>query len=242
MTTAPHRILILDLARSLALLGMIAFHLSYDLLMFGLLPASYFASLPFYLHARIVAGSFIFLAGLGLWLSHGAGLRWPAFWRRFGKIAAAAALVSLATWLAMPDQFIYFGILHAIALYSLLGLVTLRLPAPVIALIAASIFAGAWVLPSESFNAPLLRFIGLATVPAQTADFEPLFPWFGTFLFGIAAGKIGQAFDLWAALSRRPATAVLTLLAWPGRHSLIIYLIHQPILIGLVYAFARLRG
>ena len=242
MTAASHRILILDLARSLALLGMVAFHLSYDLLMFGILPASYAASTTFYLHARIVAGSFIFLAGLGLWLSHGAGIHWPAFWRRFLKIAAAAALVTLATFFAMPDYYIFFGILHAIALYSLLALATLRLPSPVIAVIAVAIFAGAWVLPSDTFNDPLLRFLGLATLSAQTADFEPLFPWFGTFLFGLATGKIGQAFDLWATLARWRGTSLLSRLAWPGRHSLPIYLIHQPILIGLVWAYATLSG
>lgn len=242
MRPTPQRILILDLARSLALLGMVGFHLSYDLLMFGMLPASYAGSTAFYLHARIVAGSFIFLAGLGLWLSHGAGIRWRAFWRRFLKIAAAAALVTLATRLAMPEYYIFFGILHAIALYSLLGLLALRLPGPVIALIATAFIAGAWILPSAAFDTPLLRFLGLATLSAQTADFEPVFPWFGTFLFGLALGKIGQALDLWATLARWPANPLLTRLAWPGRHSLIIYLIHQPILIGLVYAYASLRG
>ena len=219
MKAQAPRLLLLDLARSLALLGMVAFHLSYDLLMFGILPASYAGSTVFYFHARIVAGSFIFLAGLGLWLAHGSGIRWPAFWRRFVKIIGAAALVTLATWLAMPDYYIYFGILHAIAVYSLLGLLVLRLPGPLIAILATAIFAGGWLLPGEIFNAAWLRFTGLGTLPAMTVDFEPLFPWFGTFLYGVAVGKIGQTVDLWARLARWPPgpAPILSRIGWPGR-------------------------
>ncbi|KAF0172834.1 MAG: Uncharacterized protein FD162_2111 [Rhodobacteraceae bacterium] len=235
----PHRIPLLDLIRSAAVLGMIAFHFSYDLVMFGVIPRDYAATPLFYYHARLVAGSFLLLAGVGLWLAHGQAIRWPAFWRRFGKLAAAAAAVSLATRIAMPDYYIYFGILHAIALYSLLGLATLRLPAPVTTLIAAGFIAGSYLWKSEAFNAPLLRFLGLATEPAYTMDFEPVFPWFAATLLGIALGRFGSKTGLWQSLSR-PATPLIHSLSWPGRHSLLIYLIHQPILMGLVWAYTRL--
>jgi len=233
------RIPLLDLTRSAAVLGMIAFHFSYDLVMFGVIPRDYAATPLFYYHARIVAGSFLLLAGVGLWLAHGQTIRWPAFWRRFGKIAAAAAAVSLATRIAMPDYFVYFGILHAIALYSLLGLAALRLPAAVTSLIAAGFIAGSYLWKSDAFNAPLLRFVGLATEPAYTMDFEPVFPWFAATLLGIAVGRIGTRAGLWHWLAH-PATPLIHSLGWPGRHSLIIYLIHQPILLGLIWAYTRI--
>ncbi|GLS88022.1 hypothetical protein GCM10010873_29960 [Cypionkella aquatica] len=234
------RIPLLDLARSLALLGMIAFHVSYDLLMFGLIPYEYAQTPTFYYHARIVAGSFLLLSGIGLWLAHGQGIRWPAFWRRFAKIAGAALLVSLATRAAMPDFYIYFGILHAIALYSLLGLITLRLPAVVTAALAAVFVYGSYAWHSQALNAPLLRFIGLALDPATTMDFEPIFPWFGAVLAGIALGKIGSQTGLWAALAGKPSGAWVKIASWPGQHSLVIYLVHQPILMGLVWLYAQL--
>lgn len=234
-----HRIPLLDLIRSAAVLGMIAFHFSYDLVMFGVIPRDYAATPLFYYHARLVAGSFLLLAGLGLWLAHGQTMRWPAFWRRFGMVAAAAAAVSLATRIAMPDSYIYFGILHAIALFSVLGLVALRLPALATILLAAGFIAGSYLWKSEAFNAPLLRFLGLATEPAYTMDFEPVFPWFAATLFGIALGRIGTKTGLWQSLSR-PATPLISMLSWPGRHSLLIYLIHQPILMSLVWAYTRL--
>ena len=237
---ALHRIPLLDLARTAALAGMVAFHLSYDLLLFGLIARDYAASGVFYWHARLVAGSFLVLAGLGLWLAHGQGIRWPAFWRRFGKVAAAAALVTVVTRVAMPDFYVYFGILHAIALFSLLGLGALRLPAPMTALIAGAVIAGSSYMRGPSFDAPLLRFLGLSTLPAQTMDFEPLFPWFGAVLAGIALGQIGTKLGLWGRLAGVPTGAWVDRLSWPGRHSLVIYLIHQPILLGLVWAYAQL--
>lgn len=238
----PHtaRIPLLDLARSLALLGMIAFHFSYDLLMFGLIPYEYAQTPTFYFHARIVAGSFLVLTGIGLWLSHGQGIRWPAFWRRFGKIAAAALLVSLVTRIAMPEFYVYFGILHAIALYSLLGLAALRLPAAANAGLAAVFIYGSYYWQTAALTAPLLRFVGLSLDPATTMDFEPIFPWFGATLAGIALGQIGTKTGLWAALAGKPSGKWLRIASWPGQHSLFIYLIHQPILISLVWAYTQL--
>ncbi len=233
------RIPLIDLARTAALAGMVAFHISYDLLMFNLIPRAYAGSGFFYFHARVVAGSFLVLAGLSLWLAHGQGVRWPAFWRRFAMVAGAAGLVTVATRLVMPEFYIFFGILHAIALFSLLGLCALRLPAPITAALAAGVIAASYALPGPPFDAPLLRFLGLSTVAAQTMDFEPVFPWFGAFLAGIALGQAGDRLALWARLEGRPAGNWVDLLCWPGRHSLVIYLVHQPILMGLIWAVAR---
>src|SRR5690606_41797081 len=96
---------------------------------FGLVPRGAATTGVFWGHARATAGGFIFLAGLSLWLAHGAGIRWPAFWRRFAKIAAAAALVTVATHFALPGLTVFYGILHSIAVSSILALAVLRLPA-----------------------------------------------------------------------------------------------------------------
>ena len=234
------RIPLLDLARSLALLGMAAFHFSYDLLMFGLIDYSYAQSSTFYFHARIVAGTFLLLSGLGLWLAHGDTIHWPAFWRRFAKIAAAALLVSIATRIAMPEVFIYFGILHAIALYSVIGLLALRLPALINVALAAIFIYGSYHWHNEALNAPLLRFVGLGLDPAMTIDFEPIFPWFAAVLAGIALGQIGRQTGLWAVLAGKPSGKWVRVLSWPGQHSLLIYLVHQPILLGIVWAYSQL--
>lgn len=217
---------------------MVCFHLVFDLQMFGLLPYGTTLHPFFYWHARIVAGSFLFLAGVSLWLAHGEGIRWPAFWRRWGKIAAAALLVTAGTYAAMPAYFVYFGILHCIAASSLIGLAFLRLPALVTATCGAIVMLASYHLPAPAFNAAGLRFLGLATLPAETVDFEPIFPWLGPFLLGLAAAKLASRFSLWPLLAR-PATPLLRKLAWPGQHSLAIYLLHQPVLLGMVWLASR---
>ena len=232
------RLVLIDLARTAALLGMIAFHLRFDLVIFGISPPQVTATFGFYWHARLVAGAFLFLSGLSLWLAHGAGIRWPAFWRREAKLIAAAAAVSLATALAMPQSWIFFGILHSIALGSILALPFLRQPAPLTLAAGAMIMAASYHLPQiVQWNHPALRWIGLQTLPSNTMDLEPLVPWFGVLLLGVGTGKLLA--PLWPRLHLRPSQT-LRRLAWPGQHSLVIYLIHQPVLMALVWTYLHL--
>ena len=220
---------------------MVCFHIVFDLQMFGHLPFGTTLHPVFYWHARLVAGSFLFLAGVSLWLAHGQGIHWPAFWCRWIKLVAAAALVTVATYVALPEYFVYFGILHCIAASSLIGLLALRLPATAVAALGAVIMVASYILPDPAFNAPLLRFIGLATEPAMTVDFEPLFPWVGPFLLGLASAKWASARGLLHLLALSD-TPVLRRLAWPGQHSLVVYLIHQPILIALIWVASSLSS
>lgn len=241
--TAPRkapRLIALDLARTAALVGMAVYHLTYDLTMFGWLPEGTSTTGGWALFARVVASSFLFLAGLGLWLAHGQGIRWRAFWRRFGKIAAGAALVTVGTYAAFPQYFVFFGILHSIAVSSVIGLAFLRLPAPLTLAVAAGVFWLPRVWRSTLFDGPL-AFVGLYGTPPQTVDFLPILPWLAPVLVGIAAGRLMTRLDLWNWLAL-PETDTLRRLALPGRHSLAVYLIHQPVLIGLVWAATWLLG
>jgi uncharacterized membrane protein len=230
MQTPRTRLLGLDLARTAALAAMVAYHFTYDLDIFGLIPRGTATSGWFWWHARLTAGSFIFLAGVSLWLAHGQGIRWPAFWRRFGKIAAAALLVTVVTHFALPGLTIFYGILHSIAVSSLLGLAVLRLPALLTLALAAAMAALPYAFTHPAFDG-LMVWTGLGPTRPVTADFLPLFPWAAPLLAGVAAGRLASRFALWPALDL-PSTPTLRTLAWPGRHSLAIYLIHQPVLIG----------
>jgi uncharacterized membrane protein len=229
-TTSPEaRLIPLDAARTLALVAMVIFHFTFDLALFGHIPGETMFQPFWYYFARTIAGSFLFLAGVSLWLAHGQGIRWGAFWRRFAKVGAAALLVTVMSIWFVPGGTIWFGILHAIAVTSLLGLLFLRLPWPVTLAVAAVIFAVAWGPRSPTFNPLWLVWTGLAETRPKMGDYVPLIPWAAPALAGIAFGKAFQV-DRWARTS--PSRAV-HLLTFPGRHSLVIYLIHQPILIGL---------
>lgn len=234
------RIPALDIARTGALVAMVLFHFVFDLEIFGYVAPGTAMTGIWRVLAVATAGSFLFLAGVGVWLAHGEVIRWSAFWRRFAMIAGAAALVSIGTYLAFPQAFVFFGILHSIALCSLLGLAVLRLPVGIIAALAVAVFFAPDVLSSPMFNAPYWWWTGLQTVQLSTMDYEPIFPWLAPFLLGVAASKLATRMGLWARLATSTPTRLAHLAGLPGRHSLLIYLIHQPILIGLVWCVTQL--
>jgi uncharacterized membrane protein len=237
---AGGRILAVDLARSLALLGMVIFHFVRNLEMFGHIPVGTTLGGGWPGFARLVAGSFVFLAGVSLVLAHGQGIRWNAFLRRLSQIAAAAALVTLATWIAMPDAFIFYGILHSITVSSVIGLAFLR-PHPAVTLAAAAaVFVLPQVFRSSLFDPPWLIWVGLAERTPRTLDFEPLFPWLAPFLLGVALARIAESAGLWDRLRGPPPGRLAHWAGWPGRHSLAVYLAHQPILLGLLWIAAKL--
>ncbi|MGG7644800.1 heparan-alpha-glucosaminide N-acetyltransferase [Rhodovulum sp. YNF3179] len=238
--TSSHRIIELDIARALALCGMILFHLVWDLEFFGHLPAGTVSSGIWPVFAKVVAGSFLFIAGVSLALAHAEEIRWRAALRRLSVIALAAAAVSVATWIAIPDAFVFFGILHSIAVASLVSMAFLRIPVMLTLVAAAIVLALPMIYSSPVFDAPWLVWTGLAERTPRSVDFEPLFPWLGPCLLGVAFARLAGRAGLWRALRRPgPARPLARRAAWFGRHSLAIYLVHQPILIGLLWGVAQ---
>ncbi|TCM79305.1 uncharacterized protein DUF1624 [Rhodovulum steppense] len=223
----------------MALVGMGVFHLVYDLEMFGHLPPGTAVTGGWRILSFAVAGSFLFLAGVSLQLAHGHGLRPRAFLRRLAMIAGAAGLVSLGTWVMFPTSFVYFGILHSIAAASILGLAFLRQPA-VLTLAAAGavlMVAQTGLGLAPSFRGIWLDWTGLTASPRPSVDFVPIIPWLAPFLSGIALASLATQAGLHKRFERHAAaTPLMRRLTWPGRHSLAIYLLHQPVLIGLVWA------
>lgn len=239
---AAGRLVALDLARSGALMAMAVFHFTFDLELFGF-AAPGTTMLPGWRWlAYLTAGSFLFLVGIGLVLGHGQGIRWRGFGWRFLRIAAAAGVITLATWIAMPEAFIFFGILHSIAAASLLGLAFLRLPPLILIPLGAAVIWLPQAVRFEALDAPWFWWTGLQAIGLRSVDYVPVFPWFGPVLFGMAAAQLMQRAGLWGRLSRWQAGPIARALAWPGRHSLAVYLIHQPVLISLVWLATQIRG
>jgi uncharacterized membrane protein len=232
------RIALVDVARGVALLAMALYHFTWDLEFFGYAEPGLTADGGWKLFARCIASSFLFLVGVSLVLAHGDGIRWPGFWRRWLMVAASAAAITLATWYAFPDTFIFFGILHQIALASLLGLAFVRLPPVVTALVAALVIAAPHFLRMTLFDAPWLWWVGLSSMLPRSNDYVPLFPWFGAVLAGIAATRWAESAGLPERLALVTPWRWTRPLAFAGRHSLAFYLIHQPVLIGALWLFA----
>lgn len=228
----------LDIARGFALLPMASYHFMWDLADFGYIAADFPTSGWPKIYARAIASTFLFLAGYSLYLAHGSGFNARGFLKRLGVITLAAGAVSLGTYLWMPGGFIYFGILHAMATASVIGLVFLRAPAIVTLVVAAAAFAAPHVIPLGGvFNEPWLWWLGLADQNRPSFDFVPMLPWLAPFLAGLAVSRVVSARIPSAAnnLGKTAQNRWKTALATIGRHSLVFYLAHQPVLIAILY-------
>lgn len=173
---------------------------------------------------------------MSLVLAHGKGRRWDAFRRRLWRVAGAALVVTGATLAVLPQAFIFFGILHSIAFASLVGMALIGLRWQVLAVLAGAVVVADRTLGFAALNPLWLVWTGLGTRTPWSMDFVPVFPWLAAFLAGMAVAQWMARRGLWTRLARVEVGPVVQRLAWPGRHSLAIYLIHQPVLIGLVGA------
>jgi uncharacterized membrane protein len=166
------------------------------------------------------------------------GQPWPRFWRRWAQIAACAVGVSIGSAWMFPRSWIVFGVLHGIAVM----LIVVRLAAPVkqwLWLLGAAAIALPLLWHHVFFDAPWWQWVGLVTHKPVTEDYVPLLPWLGVMAFGMAAGQWLQAHA--RALLDGPIPRAARGLAWLGRWSLSFYMVHQPVLIGLLMAVVALR-
>lgn len=260
------RIPIIDVARGIALMAMTIYHFGWDLDAFGWLEPGSATSGGWRLFARSIASSFLFLVGVSLVLAHGSGIRWSSFWKRWLQVTSAAALVSIASyvqvtwpqidflfsyaresrdwaeiftpsaWPAPGRGFIFFGILHAIALFSLIALLALRLHWAMNIALAGGVLMVAGLVESATFNPMSLAWVGLGTVAVPSNDHVPLFPWFAAVLLGVAAAQLATRLNIWPRLAN-VKTKIDRPLGFIGRHSLIYYLLHQPVLIAGLWLF-----
>ena len=233
----------IDALRGLALLGMFAFHLIWDLGYFELAPPDlpYEPAMMGFGHG--VAASFLFLVGASLALASRGDVNMPAFWRRLLMICAAAAGVSAATYLLFPESFIFFGILHCIALSSLLALPLLRAPLWLVAVIALAALLAPLLIESTLFDAPAFWWLGLGTREPLSNDWRPLLPYFGVVLAGLIATrwKLARGLPAWLTNWRAQNRAGVALV-WGGRHSLLVYLVHQPVFLAVLFMVAQVAG
>jgi uncharacterized membrane protein len=235
LPASPQRVGSIDSLRGLAILAMIAYHFAYDLRHFGVIRAD-FEGGAFWLGARAtILSSFLLLVGVSLVLAAQARVTTARFVRRIAVVTACAMAVTVGSYLMFPQRFIYFGTLHCIAASALLARPFVGRPRLALAVGIAVIVAGN-VLGHPFFDARATSWVGFNTVKPPTEDFVPLFPWMGVVLVGVALGRALLARPLRPRAGRSAGPSAL---AWLGRHSLAIYMVHQPLLIGLLWLILR---
>jgi len=237
----------IDALRGVAMVWMTIFHFCFDLQHFGYW-AQDFRGDPFWTWQRTaIVSLFLFCAGLSQAVAFAQGLRWSRFWQRWRLVAGCAVLVSIGSYLMFPRSFIYFGVLHGLAVMLIVARLTAGWGRALWwfgALAIGSKFAAAYAIGLSDhllfFNAKYLNWLGWISQKPFTEDYVPVFPWLGVMWWGMACGQwlLRTRVD-WL---RAPLPQVMRPLALLGRWSLSYYMLHQPVLMGLLLAFGWFVG
>jgi uncharacterized membrane protein len=237
----------IDALRGVAIVWMTAYHFCFDLNHFGWIGQNFYAD-PFWTWQRTaIVSLFLFCAGLGQAIAVHQGQGWRRFGKRWAQVAGCALLVTAGSMWMFPRSYIHFGVLHGIAVM----LVIVRLTAgwgrwlwlAGALAIASKFIAEALVAGNpglDVLNARPLNWIGWISRKPLTEDYVPIFPWLGVMWWGMAAGR-------WL-LAQRPAWVARALprgtapLSWLGRWSLSWYMLHQPVLMGMLMLLGALAG
>jgi uncharacterized membrane protein len=210
---------LIDQIRGFAVFLMIIFHFSYDLSLFGWVQIDFQRNLFWWSFPRVIVFLFLFSMGLSTPLSHGKKINLHSLKKRLFKLVIFAGIISGATYIMFPNRWIYFGTLHCIALSSLVILPFRNKPWISLVIGTAILF------PSVILKQNIPWF----ELPHKSMDYIPLFPWIGIVMWGVFAShkKLHHI--------KFKENKVLKFLEIQGKHSLNIYILHQPIMYSALY-------
>lgn len=217
-----NRIWELDFFRGIALLLMTYFHVLYDLSEIYGYGINYNSGVN-YIIGKTSAVLFIFISGVSCSLSRNNV-------KRGFKTFILGIIITLATWSFDSRFVILFGILHFLGLCMMLSVIFVKLNHLLLWGAGLMFYIFALVIKDISVPYDYLALIGLKSDNFISSDYYPLIPWMGVFFFGLGTGKIIYSqrksifgFDLKENMVSRA-----------GRHTLLYYILHQPIIIGVI--------
>ncbi len=213
----------LDAVRGLAVFAMIVFHAAWDLSAFWPHPILQIGKPWWVIGGSVIGGTFLFIAGISASLTPHDSVKLR---KRGAKVLAVGIVVSVGSFFFMAQRPIYFGILHCIGVSIILVSFFLREPSRVAWMIVLVFVLGV-ATEFVQGGGPWLAWAGITYFGFASSDYFPLFPWSGVLFLGWFAGP--QWVKRVAGVRGR-----FGILRFMGRHSLLIYLVHQPILIGII--------
>jgi uncharacterized membrane protein len=230
----------IDFLRGIAIVMMIVFHFLYDLNFFGVYPVDVYSGF-WWLFARVTAAVFLLLVGISLTLSYSRALQegrrrlWSKYLRRGLKIFCLGLAITAITWLFLGAGFIVFGVLHLIGVSVILAYPLVRHRYRNLLLGIIFIIAGLF-LWNFVFESGWLLWLGFMPRGFYTLDYFPLFPWFGVVLIGLFLGNsLYRNYKRRFGFPDKPGSVLAKPVCFLGRHSLLVYFLHQPVLIALLY-------
>ncbi|MEN3185514.1 MAG: heparan-alpha-glucosaminide N-acetyltransferase [Atribacterota bacterium] len=238
----------IDFFRGCAVITMVIYHLLYDLYAFGSLQIELFRG--FWKGFQIAtASTFLFVAGVSLFLSYsrllvkGALPSFSKYLKRGLTILGWGMVITLFTYVTLGEWYVRFGILHCIGVSVIIGYGFLLAPDNTSVVLGSALcFLGGALLSSRTFSFSFLLPLGFAPQGFKTIDYFPLFPWLGMILLGIAFGKhFYRGYRRQFSLPNWETTVAVRALSFLGKHSLTVYLLHQPVLIILLFLLGFIK-
>ncbi len=231
----PNRLWEIDSLRGIAIILMVISNFVTDMSYFGIYSINTYSGFWLYF-ARTVVSMFILLAGISLTLSYSGVRNEKAkeirrkYLLRGTKIFGSGMVITLVTWVFLKEDYVLFGILHLIGISIILGHFLLKRPKASLLLGILFVLSGIY-LQTLAFGFPWLVWLGFKPEGFFSVDYVPIFPWFGLFLIGMFLGNKFYPEGKRKFRLRNSENRLFAPVRFLGRNSLLIYFIHQPILI-----------
>ena len=251
--SSSNRVKLLDYSRATAVFAMIFYHFVYDLGDFGYVNMITVITGSWKLFAQAIGCSFLFISGISFWIMARDGINFFSFLKRFIILSLAASAVSTATFVQFGSGFVFFGILHLLAACSIFAVLIYRLPTVLLLLltiilaVAPDYYFSSTLYNEELFKPRYLAWTGLFNGSTGSVDFYAFMPWSAAFVLGLGMAKLfrsksnRQNFSP-LSFKEEKLSKLKSSFLWVGRNSLLVYLIHQPILYGAFISYEKLLG
>lgn len=223
------RIREIDIMRTFTMLLMVAYHIMYDLNNFAGLKISYDKP-PLSIIGKLSALIFIFLSGISSGLSSKSHIRGIT-------VFGCGMLVTLVTFVIFREGFVVFGILHLLGACMILSVPMRKASILFLGFLTVISAAAGWFFNSLTVETWALLPLGVTFNSFYSIDYYPLFPYISVFIIGVIYYKIFYR-DRKSIFNLKPKNDIIERLS---RNSLIIYLLHQPIILGIIYVVAFIR-
>jgi len=223
----------LDLLRGAAVILMVCFHFGYDLALFGYTSYKTTVDIEWIVFRGVILSMFLLGVGMSSYLAYSDGINWKKVWKHTAKLTVVSVVISIGSYFIFPEQWIYFGVIHFVTIATLVSLAFLN--RPYLALILGVGIIVSYILGYFHFDPILVYSVEHFSIPKYTVDVVSFTPWFGTVLIGMFLMH-KKLFGI-AIKENKTGQRV----AFLGKHSLIIYLLHQPILFGVFNIIKYIR-
>lgn len=217
----------LDFLRGFGIILMITFHFGYDLSYFGYANYNTTVNIEWRVFRSTILSVFLLVVGMSAYLAYAETINWKKVFRRSMKLFLVSLLISLGSYSIFENSWIYFGVIHFIFVASLVSLFFVKFPN--LSLLLGLGFLLSYNLGYFHFDVLLNFAIKNLGFPLHTEDIVSFTPWFGLVLIGIFL----MHHNLFTF--RVKETKLTQGISFLGKHALVIYIVHQPILFGIFY-------